>query len=178
MVKIWLVAFVFATSTSGQQFHEPSAGVPQAVPGTIPGTAPKARGPSPKRHHHQDIHLDLEKEREHIKAQVKNDYIDTEKMDDNSLLMQYFRKHDTDNNLKLDGLELLKAIAGMDDDHHHDDDDETGEGAEAAEEDDAPKSTFKVDEIIPIVDSILEQDDKNKDGYINWPEFISRQKQR
>ena len=91
MVKIWLVAFVFATSTSGQQFHEPSAGVPQAVPGTIPGTAPKAQGPSPKRHHHQDIHLDLEKEREHIKAQVKNDYIDTEKLDDNSLLMQYFR---------------------------------------------------------------------------------------
>ena len=44
-----------------------------------------------KRHHHQDIHLDLDKEREHIKAQVKNDYIDTEKMDDNSLLMQYFR---------------------------------------------------------------------------------------
>ena len=41
--------------------------------------------------HHQDIHLDLEKEREHIKAQVKNDYIDTETMDDNSLLMQYFR---------------------------------------------------------------------------------------
>jgi len=111
---------------------------------------------------------------------VKSDYIDTEKMDDNSLLMQYFRKHDTDNNLKLDGLELLKAIAGMDDDHHHDDDEEeNGEGAEAAEDDEAsPKSTFKVDEIIPIVDSILEQDDKNKDGYINWPEFISRQKQR
>ena len=91
-MKIWLAVLVFATSTtSGQQFHEPSAGVPQAVPGTIPGTAPKARGPSPKRHHHQDIHLDLDKEREHIKAQVKNDYIDTEKMDDNSLLMQYFR---------------------------------------------------------------------------------------
>ena len=33
----------------------------------------------------------MDKEREHIKAQVKNDYIDTEKMDDNSLLMQYFR---------------------------------------------------------------------------------------
>ena len=87
MVKNWLVVvFVFASS-NGQQFHEPGAGVPQAVP----GTAPKARGPSPKKHHHQDIHLDLEKEREHIKAQVKTDYIDTEKMDDNSLLMQYFR---------------------------------------------------------------------------------------
>ena len=52
----------------------------------------KEKGKLPKRrHHHQDIHLDLDKEREHIKAQVKNDYIDTEKMDDNSLLMQYFR---------------------------------------------------------------------------------------
>ena len=103
-MKNWLlVVFVFATSntsTSGQQFHEPSAGVPQAVPGTIPGTAPKARGPSPKRHHHQDIHLDLEKEREHIKAQVRNDYIDTEKMDDNSLLMQYFRSAQTKSLLK------------------------------------------------------------------------------
>jgi len=172
----WLFVLALAiSSSSGQQFHEPNSGVPVAVP----GTPPLARGPSPKRHHHQDIHLDLDKEREHIKAQVKNDYIDTEKMDDNSLLMQYFRKHDTDNNLKLDGLELLKAIAGMDDDHHHDDEEEEGGGSqEAAEDDNAPKSTFKVDEIIPIVDSILEQDDKNKDGYINWPEFISRQKQR
>ena len=84
------------------------------------------------------------------------------------------------------------------DDHHHDDDDDHGEATEAPEDEAAaPKSTFKVDEIIPIVDSILEQDDKvkrktlcsvcfltfffffqNKDGYINWPEFISRQKQR
>ena len=117
------------------------------------------------------------------------------------------RKHDTDNNLKLDGLELLKAIAGMDgdnphlssvypsiysklyflnihfgichlvvyidaitvsnrctplsitDDHHHEDEHE--EGAENSEEQNPePKETFKVDEIIPIVDSILEQDDK------------------
>ena len=42
-------------------------------------------------HHHQDIHLDMEKEREHVKAQVKTDYLDTEGMDDNALLMQYFR---------------------------------------------------------------------------------------
>ena len=48
------------------------------------------------------------------------------------------------------------------DDHHHDDDEEEEGGAtkEAPEDDAAPKSTFKVDEIIPIVDSILEQDDK------------------
>ena len=49
----------------------------------------------------------------HIKAQVKEDYMDIANLDDNKLLMQYFRKHDSDNNHKLDGLELLKAIAGM-----------------------------------------------------------------
>merc|ERR1712241_1147450 len=156
----WLVVvFVFASS-SGQQFHEPGAGVPQAVP----GTAPKARGPSPKKHHHQDIHLDLEKEREHIKAQVKTDYIDTEKMDDNSLLMQYFRKHDTDNNLKLDGLELLKALAKMDQDLAHDEED-LGDSV----------NVFDLNEMIPYVDTILREDDANKDGYISWAEFISRQ---
>ena len=49
----------------------------------------------------------------HIKEQVKEDYMDISKLDDNKLLMQYFRKHDSDNNHKLDGLELLKAIARM-----------------------------------------------------------------
>ena len=76
----------------------------------------------------------------HIKSHIKDEYINTESLDDNSLLMQYFRKHDTDDNLKLDGLELLKALARMDgrlilsewflatykiteDDHHNDEDD-------------------------------------------------------
>ena len=45
---------------------------------------------------------------------IKEEYINSESLDDNSLLMQYFKKHDSDNNLKLDGLELLKALAKMD----------------------------------------------------------------
>ena len=44
---------------------------------------------------------------------MKVDYIDTNDMSDNQLLMQYFKKHDTDNNAKLDGLELLKALIKM-----------------------------------------------------------------
>ena len=39
--------------------------------------------------------------------------MDINSLDDTKLLMQYFRKHDTDNNHKLDGLELLKAITRM-----------------------------------------------------------------
>ena len=45
---------------------------------------------------------------------IKDEYINPEMLDDNSLLMQYFRKHDADNNNQLDGLELLKALAKMD----------------------------------------------------------------
>ena len=49
-MKSWLLVLALATSSSsGQQFHEPNSGVPVAVP----GTPPLARGPSPKRHHHQ-----------------------------------------------------------------------------------------------------------------------------
>ena len=44
---------------------------------------------------------------------MKEDYIDTAALDDKNLLMQYFKKHDTDGNMKLDGLELLKAISKM-----------------------------------------------------------------
>ena len=50
----------------------------------------------------------------HLKSMIKEEYINSESLDDNSLLMQYFKKHDSDNNLKLDGLELLKALAKMD----------------------------------------------------------------
>ena len=50
----------------------------------------------------------------HLKSMIKEEYINPESLDDNSLLMQYFRKHDADNNNLLDGLELLKALAKMD----------------------------------------------------------------
>ena len=54
-------------------------------------------------------------------------------------------------------------------DHHHDD----------AEEhlqvygDEFP--VVDLLEIIPLVDAILSEDDKDKDGYISWPEFMARQ---
>ena len=49
----------------------------------------------------------------HIKDQVKEVYLDTSAMDDEQLLMQFFKKRDTDNNMKLDGLELLRALVDM-----------------------------------------------------------------
>ena len=87
---------------------------------------------------------------------------DINSMDDTRLLMQYFRKHDTDNNHRLDGLELLKAIANMEEDHKHDDEEDDADHELASDEHHPGDGPMKVDleQIIPIVDSILEQDDK------------------
>ena len=84
--------------------------------------------------------------------------MDINSLDDTKLLMQYFRKHDTDKNHKLDGLELLKAIAMMEEDHKHDDEEEEEEDDHHA--DGAPPRIVDLNAFIPIVDSILEQDDK------------------
>merc|ERR1711953_896936 len=127
---------------------------------------PKPKGPPIRRH--QNIQVDIEQEREHIKDQVKEAYLDTATMDDGQLLMQFFKKRDSDNNMKLDGLELLTALVEMEEDgnHHH------GEHAENTEE------FINREDYASIVDNILEDDDIDKDGYINWPEFKRRQKQQ
>ena len=83
--------------------------------------------------------------------------MDINSLDDSRLLMQYFKKHDTDNNHKLDGLELLKAITRMEEEHKHDDEDDH------QEEPQDPEYRFSIEQIVPIVDSILEQDDKVTD---------------
>ena len=104
----------------------------------------------------------------HLKSHIKEQYINAESLDDNSLLMQYFRKHDTDSNMKLDGLELMKALARMEgkfvfvrkklilnvEADHHDDDDGGHPGP------DGEMPVFDILEIIPIVDTILREDDK------------------
>ena len=86
--------------------------------------------------------------------------MDINSLDDTKLLMQYFRKHDTDNNHKLDGLELLKAITRMEEEHKHDDEDDHHDEPEAPQD---PEYRFSIEQIVPIVDSILEQDDKVTD---------------
>eukprot|EP00092_Neocalanus_flemingeri_P052787 GFUD01061851.1.p1 GENE.GFUD01061851.1~~GFUD01061851.1.p1 ORF type:complete len:176 (-),score=55.28 GFUD01061851.1:299-826(-) len=142
--------------------------------GPQPGSAPRARGPALKRH--QNIHVNMAEEREHLKSHIKEQYINAESLDDNSLLMQYFRKHDTDDNMKLDGLELMKALARMEEaDHQHDAD---GGHPDADTVADPFLPVFDILEIIPIVDTILAEDDKNKDGYISWAEFVSKQENR
>lgn len=100
---------------------------------------------------------------------MKEAYLDTKELNDDQLLMQYFKKHDLDNNMKLDGLELMDAIIRMDTgDHHQHEEDNIHE----------ENKDWDMDEIVRIVDEILENDDKDKDGYINWSEFMMGQRDR
>lgn len=76
----------------------------------------------------------------------------------------YFKLHDYDNNNKLDGLELYAAIAHF-------------EHEGKPEEQDNPES-IQLDEsqLQHLVDTILEQDDANDDGFVDYYEFVQAQR--
>lgn len=87
-----------------------------------------------------------------MKEQVN---INDEKLDDDNMVMHYFKLHDTDNNGKLDGLEIFKA---MSDYTKHND-----------EKFDEPK-------FAEWIDRALADDDKNGDGYIDYAEYMTAYK--
>ncbi|XP_057669961.1 cAMP-dependent protein kinase catalytic subunit-like isoform X1 [Diorhabda carinulata] len=88
--------------------------------------------------------------------------IDTSKMTEQELQFHYFKMHDADNNNKLDGCELIKSLI-----HWH----EQGN----KDHDDHEAKIFQDDELVNLIDPILNVDDANKDGYIDYPEFIRAQ---
>lgn len=97
----------------------------------------------------------------HIKEHLKDEVdIKDEQMSDEDLQFHYFKLHDYDNNNKLDGIELMNAMT-----HYHNEEGEEGK---------APQYTEN--EMGNMIDQILEEDDLNKDGYIDYPEFVASQK--
>ena len=96
----------------------------------------------------------------HIKEHLKDvTDVKQEPMSDEDLQFHYFKLHDYDDNNKLDGIELGNAMT-----HFH-------------EEDGKEDSTLYTDEQLgSMIDQILEEDDTNKDGYIDYTEFVGAQK--
>merc|ERR1712141_740665 len=117
-------------------------------------------------HHHGDKkgsaldgkHVqDMEHIKEHLKEE--NPAVKTDNLSEADTQFHYFKAHDSDNDDKLDGIELANAMA-----HYHDED--AGEKPE----------DYTEHELASMVDQILDEDDLNKDGYIDYPEFIASQK--
>ncbi|XP_012548201.1 multiple coagulation factor deficiency protein 2 homolog [Bombyx mandarina] len=120
--------------------------------------------------HHGDPQLlnpaNIAQERDHIQEHMDVP-IDTSKMSDQELQFHYFKMHDADNNNKLDGCELIKSLI-----HWH----EQGHKQENPPSE-APvgEKIFNEDELVNLIDPILNMDDHNRDGYIDYPEFVRAQ---
>ncbi|XP_070494555.1 lymphotoxin beta receptor inhibitor-like isoform X2 [Chironomus tepperi] len=108
----------------------------------------------------------LMQEKDHI-AEHMEVPIDTSKMTEQELQFHYFKMHDADNNNKLDGCELIKSLI-----HWHE------QGSKQPEQQQVPhveEKIFSDEELNTLIDPILSSDDLNKDGFIDYPEFIRAQ---
>ncbi|XP_064077990.1 activating signal cointegrator 1 complex subunit 2 homolog [Macrobrachium nipponense] len=120
---------------------------------------------------HQNQHVlhnpNLSQERDHIKDHLEVP-IDTSGMSEQELQYHYFKMHDADNNNKLDGQELIKSLFHWHDAANH----EPGKTGHPVPE----AKLFTDEELVAMIDPILDQDDKNKDGFIDYPEFVQAQR--
>ncbi|XP_072946999.1 lymphotoxin beta receptor inhibitor isoform X2 [Epargyreus clarus] len=107
----------------------------------------------------------IAQERDHIQEHIEVP-IDTSKMSEQELQFHYFKMHDADNNNKLDGCELIKSLI-----HWH----EQGHKQEQPGSAPVGEKIFKDEELVNLIDPILNMDDHNKDGFIDYPEFIRAQ---
>lgn len=94
--------------------------------------------------------------KEHLKEEIE---FKEEEMSDEDLQFHYFRLHDYDGNRKLDGLEIMHAISHYQNESGVTDKEETSDEANSR-----------------TVDQILDEDDLNSDGYIDYPEYIASHK--
>jgi len=155
----WFLLVSFVSSHGNHGGHQQQAQNQQ-------GQQQQAQQQQQQGHNHQqqarttNVH-NVAQDKEHIQEHLKEAGVavdPTQNMSERDLQFHYFKVHDLDNNDKLDGIELANAMA-----HYHDE--ETGEKAE----------DYTEAELASMVDQILDEDDLNKDGYIDYPEFIQSQ---
>ncbi|XP_035908304.1 multiple coagulation factor deficiency protein 2 homolog [Anopheles stephensi] len=124
--------------------------------------------------HHLDDHL--QPEREHLEDDLKRLPIGEQsltEMSEDEKNFYYFKLHDSDNNDNLDGLEMLHAAT-----HHHSKPEGQLHGIERGSKDTADdRGPFLEDEefnhIIEVIDDFIEFADTDKNGLLNYPEYIN-----
>uniref|UniRef100_A0A1Q3FFA4 Putative multiple coagulation factor deficiency protein 2 n=1 Tax=Culex tarsalis TaxID=7177 RepID=A0A1Q3FFA4_CULTA len=107
----------------------------------------------------------IQHEKQHI-AEHMDVPIDTSKMSEQELQFHYFKMHDSDNNNKLDGCELIKSLIHWHEKESH------GASNKPDDEHDSPTAIYSDDQLTTIVEAVLGSMDLDKDGYINWAEYV------
>lgn len=115
-------------------------------------------------HHHytpqNEIKLTQDSELLHDATHLKEDIgpmadqLDFSKMTEQEIEFYYFQIHDVDNNTKLDGLEIFHALQ------------------HTLHEESATESEQDLSWIVELIDKVLEEDDLNNDGYLEYVEFV------
>nr|XP_040228679.2 multiple coagulation factor deficiency protein 2 homolog [Anopheles coluzzii] len=124
--------------------------------------------------HHLDEHL--QPERDHLEDDLKRLPIGEQsltEMSEDEKNFYYFKLHDSDNNDNLDGLEMLHAAT-----HHHSKSDGQLHGIDRAAtqtgDDRAPLlDDDEFNHIIEVIDDFIEFADTDKNGLLNYPEYIN-----
>nr|XP_015925688.2 multiple coagulation factor deficiency protein 2 homolog [Parasteatoda tepidariorum] len=96
--------------------------------------------------------------------------LDVNQMAEDELRFLYFKMHDSDDNNKLDGCELVNSLLHWHvEEHKHLSPDSSLDGK---------TKIFSNDELAMFIDPILLTDDRNFDGFIDYPEFVAAQDSR
>ncbi|ALC46710.1 CG17271 [Drosophila busckii] len=148
-----------------QQMHPPQAHVPQQQ------HVPQGHHPQQAAGHHhgqpqQVLNTgNIQQERAHIQEHMQVP-IDTSKMSEAELQFHYFKMHDSDNNNKLDGCELIKSLI-----HWHAD--EKAPDSTEKHEDDHKKGGFVYTDsaLEETIDYVLKSMDMNNDGFVDYAEY-------
>ncbi|XP_064603737.1 multiple coagulation factor deficiency protein 2 homolog [Liolophura sinensis] len=150
-----------------------SIGLVPLVYSQPPGIPPQGGSP-PAPGHHNNAHQaqgspgwreaaqNAEHIMEHLDGIMNKSTAD---MSEQELQFYYFKLHDYNNDNKLDGLELTKAIT-----HFHADDEDPNVVHQV--------KPFTDADITGIVDVILKDDDLNDDGLIEYVEFVTAQERQ
>jgi len=126
-------------------------------------------GEKPTGFHDPNVVQDRTHIKEHYEGQAD---INEENMTTEELEFHYFKLHDFDNNTMLDGLEIFKALTHLVPFE--------AEGKESKNPTEAEKEE-QLKYYTDIIDSVLEEDDINNDGYLTYIEFVlarQREEQR
>ena len=157
------------TPPQQQQFQEQSpqqqqfqGQVPQQQFTQPPTQQQRFQEQPPPQQTHQVLYKDVTKEKEHM-AEHMDVPIDTNNMSEQELQFHYFKMYDADGDNKIDGCELVKSLI-----HWHDHSNHEKEGGQPLPK----KKIYKDDELVNMIDPVLASEDKNLDGFIDYPEYI------
>ncbi|XP_060069034.1 putative uncharacterized protein DDB_G0271606 [Ylistrum balloti] len=108
----------------------------------------------------------------HLKEHLKDQINTNRQMTPQEMEFHYFRLHDTNNDTKLDGLEILSALSHMVPMSKIKDNEKIGKTEEQLQLMQQERSEQAIKYFTDIIDKVLIQDDHDRDGYVSYPEYI------